>query len=745
MGFIRKDNNGNGGEGGSITIVNNLNSSSTTSALSANQGKILNEKIEAINVNEPIDINRLSFAIVSKNLFDKTKVSSNKGLNYGNWIESDKNDYYLSDYIMIEADTSYTLRYGYCYAFYDSNKTLIGGGYGEGSTAYTFTTPTNAKYIRFDLYYTLLNLQQLELGDSYTSYEDYYCYIPNDCIESIDIPNNSISIEKVDFIECSKNLYNKNKSSEQGSYVAYNTGIITSNQYTTSLSYSEYIKIKPNTNYTISGGKIHSWCFFDKNKNYISGAYEVTTSKTIVTPSNVEYMILNTYYEYNDLLQLEEGSEATSYESYYIRLVGSEKTINDNKVKLTLPDKFELVVGDTFELFYKGFILAKNPYNYNLNIECAKGNAYSKRYIYTPTSSDVGSYTMTISLKDDNDNILDSKQVILNVNNIPSNPSSMKNILCIGDSLTSNGFYVNELYRRLTASDGVPMGYGLTNVSCVGTVTNGTVNYEGYGGWTWNSYNTDERNQNAYSWIIVSSGMKTSADQHAIYKDSNNVEWIIETIDIDNNKLKIKKSKSSSNTLPTSGTLTWVSGGSDTSNIVYTFDKLEGGNPFWFNDKVDFNQYCTNLGINTIDYIYALLGWNCTYLTDTELKTQIITFINNVQSDLPNCKITLLGLQVPSEDGLGHNYGCSWNYMDKFRKIMEINNIYKEIASEFENVDYIDIASQFDTEHNIITSTRTVNTRSEIQETYGINGVHPSTSGYLQIADAILRNLINKL
>ena len=52
MGFIRKDNNSSsgGGEGGSVTIVDNLNSSSTTSALSANQGKVLNEKIEAIDV-----------------------------------------------------------------------------------------------------------------------------------------------------------------------------------------------------------------------------------------------------------------------------------------------------------------------------------------------------------------------------------------------------------------------------------------------------------------------------------------------------------------------------------------------------------------------------------------------------------------------------------------------------------------------------------------------------------------------
>ena len=52
-------NNGNV-EGGSVEIVDDLTSSSVLKALSANQGRVLNEKIEGI-VNKPQDIDGGTF------------------------------------------------------------------------------------------------------------------------------------------------------------------------------------------------------------------------------------------------------------------------------------------------------------------------------------------------------------------------------------------------------------------------------------------------------------------------------------------------------------------------------------------------------------------------------------------------------------------------------------------------------------------------------------------------------------
>ena len=42
--------------------------------------------------------------------------------------------------------------------------------------------------------------------------------------------------------------------------------------------------------------------------------------------------------------------------------------IIERKNILNLPDKFNLVVDDTFEMFYKGILLVKNPEIYNIKI-----------------------------------------------------------------------------------------------------------------------------------------------------------------------------------------------------------------------------------------------------------------------------------------------------------------------------------------------------------------------------------------
>ena len=56
-------------------------------------------------------------------------------------------------------------------------------------------------------------------------------------------------------------------------------------------------------------------------------------------------------------------------------------------------------------------------------------------------------------------------------------------------------------------------------------------------------------------------------------------------------------------------------------------------------------------------------------------------------------------------------------------------------------VKYVDIAGQFDTEYNMPATEKPVNNRNDTTEVVGSNGVHPSVSGYYQIADAVFRSL----
>lgn len=416
-----------------------------------------------------------------------------------------------------------------------------------------------------------------------------------------------------------------------------------------------------------------------------------------------------------------------------------------NTVKLKTPASYDLVVGDTFELFYKGIINAVDPDIYDLVVECIKGNAFEKRFIITPSTAE--NLTMTLSLYGINHELLDSKNVVLKIHAKASSPVTQKNILCVGDSLTQGGSWVHEFHRRLTGSGGTPAGDELTNINFIGTRSYNGVNYEGYGGWTFNSYNTANVSANAQ--LITCSHDKTEADdQHSIYKDANNVQWKLETIEA--GKIKILCVTGEGTNFPATGTLTWVSGGVHHDAIVYTASEMAPGNPFWntSTSAVDFATYASNLGVSSIDYVYVLLGWNNASSTEADYKQAAQTFIHNVHDAFPNAKIILLGLQIPARDGLGNNYGANGVYSKYYGLMQYVFNLdqwYEDLVDNNSNVYHENLAGQFDTEHNMPTATRTVNSRNAETETYQSNGVHPALPGYLQIADAAYRDITSRL
>ena len=51
-------------------------------------------------------------------------------------------------------------------------------------------------------------------------------------------------------------------------------------------------------------------------------------------------------------------------------------------------------------------------------------------------------------------------------------------------------------------------------------------------------------------------------------------------------------------------------------------------------------------------------------------------------------------------------------------------------------------AHKFDSENAFPAKPKPVNTRSEITEIIGTNGVHPTINGYLQVGDAVYRSII---
>ena len=421
---------------------------------------------------------------------------------------------------------------------------------------------------------------------------------------------------------------------------------------------------------------------------------------------------------------------------------------------LYLAKKYDLVVGDKFELFYRGIIRSMNPYKYYIYVTCPKGRPYPRYFTYTPDETDEGDYPLKVVLYDDFGNIIEEASTILHVVK-PLPPKRKINILCIGDSITFNGVWPYEGYRRFTKIGGEPAGLGFEDkLNLVGTCKKDEIGYEGYGGWQWRHFVKNEAVSTTSSvWVEVEEHNLDENDQHSTWK-SENLQWILESIE--DKKLKFKRGPGNYSCLPNIGTyFENVDGGIHKENINITKYYFEKGNPF-YDEEIDgpnFKKYCKDNNFEDLDYIYILLTWNGQYQPYNKDFSHFDPFIkailDSAKEDFPNIKVRLIGIQSPSVNGgIAANYGASGLYSDVFGEVSTAYNYNEYLENLCEQVEYksycryIDMKAQFDVEYNMPSADFKVNARSNITEKLGTNGVHPTMDGYLQIGDVFYRALV---
>ena len=438
----------------------------------------------------------------------------------------------------------------------------------------------------------------------------------------------------------------------------------------------------------------------------------------------------------------------------------SEKATFELPPRVILPDVFHAVVGDTLQLFYRGFVEHPYPYLYNIEVKCDIGKNTPRYFEVTPTEDKVGDHTLTVRVRDHLDNILTEATTVLRVHAVGDSPTLRKNILCVGDSLTSSGTWCREVLRRLTETGGTPEGLGLSNIRFIGTKRNGECGYEGYGGWTWASYLSAPTATKLGMWVYCSHD-KDSTDQHSLWEDASGNIWSMETIEA--TRIKFTRYQDHTAPMPTgAGTLHHYQNAAHTADIDYDETVYAEGNPFWDSDEgqVNFRTYCERNGFDRVDYMVTLLSWNGMAASQyASSETLIANHVNNAKTLLrilheqyPNAKVKMMGIQLPSVNGgTGQSYGASSQYANWYglvRAVMNMNLAYQAMANEEEfssYVEFIDISAQFDSENNMPRQTKPVNTRSSLTEQVGTNGVHPSTDGYYQIGDAAYRALVPEL
>lgn len=385
-----------------------------------------------------------------------------------------------------------------------------------------------------------------------------------------------------------------------------------------------------------------------------------------------------------------------------------------SSVSLHLPSVINTYVGDTLQIFYYPLLLSPNYKHLGVNmfvpseaLNCKSLTRYAEY-----TSASAGTKTMKFNVFDDSLGILTSKDVALNVVT-PASPSSMKNILLIGDSETegyvnnsvispsADGMtksmrypYAKELMRVLTSSDAAtqtsPAGLGLSNIQLIGHLR-GDVRHEGYGG-------------RSASWFLGTSS------------------------------------------------------------------------PFYVNGSIDFNAYLSqdtmysDTSKKGVDYMYILLGANNGVVTSviggklvldaTAYKNEMISLLDKIKSQIiegsgtyanPNLKVILLSYCISNPTGgayhiLGQGeYGNGMKAALAYYQYYLVNNELAAMSDYSDFVESVFVSHEVDSENAYAFINKQVNTYLSDTEKEYIENVHPNTIGYKMYGHAVARDILSRI
>lgn len=430
------------------------------------------------------------------------------------------------------------------------------------------------------------------------------------------------------------------------------------------------------------------------------------------------------------------------------------------KYEIVVPDKIYAVVDDNLQIYYDSIFNVQNLNNYQIQTICSKGKDYPRYFEYKPTTSDVGTTTLTFKLSDVNDvtsgktKLLVSKTVELIT--VPKVTTESANVLCVGDSTTTGGSWCKELARRFYSTNGTPTGVGATNINICGrktaTVSGKLCGWEGTGGWTWGTYVSSPVDAIRFTVKDVS-----SLTMGGNYVASNGVIFEITEINVTNGVGNVRCMYSwdtpNKNEIPANGTLTKrYSTTTGDNTITYTAFESEKFSPFYVNGEVDFTEYANKYCNGKIDIVVVHLGINSMFGLKENLPTHLTNIMNTAKLFLdkyheqyPNGKVVLLTPPKCSlNGGMAANYNATQTATEEIynRQMLQYHKAYFDLVKEDGYKDWVVVANtsgEFDTPFGYPTTDKAVNNRVSITEKVGTNGVHPDANGYNMIADNVYR------
>jgi lysophospholipase L1-like esterase len=358
-----------------------------------------------------------------------------------------------------------------------------------------------------------------------------------------------------------------------------------------------------------------------------------------------------------------------------------EQDMFAGSVRLILPADFYAVPGVEMNVYFDNVLLTTNIANYAIDVQCPRGVQQVERWTWTPEPKDAGTYGFTITVLDEANEVVARAQSKLHV--IPADAGANRevSILMIGDSLTNASVYPRRVWE-LCQAPGNPKLYMIGAWGPGGSI-DGPVRYEGYGGWTAQRFMTH------YTGIARGGGYRERGSSF-IYAD-------------------------------------------------------EGEDP-----KLDFGRYCQDLnGGNAPDFVTIFLGPNDIFggtRDDAEEKIDVMLeyytgLVDMIHTNGASTQIGVM-LAVPpagTQDAFGQNYNAGqtrWQYRNNQHRLVE-RMIELFGGREDDNIFIVPSVVNIDCMRNYPMATAAANAATEEQVTRLNNGVHPASSGYVQIGDTI--------
>ncbi len=182
---------------------------------------------------------------------------------------------------------------------------------------------------------------------------------------------------------------------------------------------------------------------------------------------------------------------------FFVFVVRNDGAAAEAKPHLSLPPTLYAVPGVPMNIDFRNAVLAEPRDGFQFMVECDLGvRDGNERWTVVAEDDEVGEHGLIMRLSDGDGKLVDEASTIIRV--VPRDAGKGQGItlLIVGDSLTAATHYSNEVARLLSEPDNPQWTMLGTAVPRSGTTG---VAHEGYGGWTWKSFNT---RYGAGEWVV---------------------------------------------------------------------------------------------------------------------------------------------------------------------------------------------------------------------------------------------------